>query len=52
LEDENTEKLILESLLKYQKPVSRKLEEREKSVQGRARERIVEVLNTESGAIS
>ena len=49
LEDEYAKRLILESLLKYQTPVSRTLEEREKSVQNRVRERIIEVLNAESG---
>jgi hypothetical protein len=51
LEDEHARKLILGSLLKYQKPVSRTLEEREKSIQNRVREKIHEVLNAESGVI-
>jgi hypothetical protein len=49
LENDHAEKLILESLSKYQKSISTTLEEQEKVIRGRIRTQIIEVLNVELG---
>lgn len=50
LENDHAEKLILESLSKYQHPIPATLEEHEKAIHAKIRGQIIEVLNAELGA--
>lgn len=49
LENEHAEKLILESLAKYQKPISATLKEQEKVIHGKIRTQMIDVLKAELG---